>query len=75
MPLVTDAEKSEWELSQAREYFWLSEAKKIIYCFLPKPSSTATCSELTIKLLNKTRTLMLTVKTSFTVSDPSSTHY
>lgn len=73
--LVTDTEKLEWELSQAQEYFWLSEAKKIIYCFLPKPSSTATCSEFTIKLLNKTRTLMLTVKTSFTVSDPSSAHY
>lgn len=48
--------------SQAQEYSWLSEAKKIIYCFLPKPGSAATCSELTIKLLNKTRTLMLTVK-------------
>lgn len=67
-------QRLEWEVSQAQEYFWLSEAKKIIYCFLPKPSSTATCSEFTIKLLNKMRTLMLTVKTSFTVSDPSSTH-
>lgn len=74
VPLATDAERSEWELSRPQEYFWLSEAKKIIYCFLPKASATATCSEWTIKLLNKTRTLMLTAKTSSTVCDPSSAH-
>lgn len=75
MSQVSNAESFEWEFSQDQEYFWLSKAKKIIYCFLPKLSSTATCSEFNIKLLNKTRTLMPIVKTSFTVSDPRSTYY